>query len=82
MENQNQVVLRDQPSGVAEWGGDRVELLKNTICKGASDGELGLFLEVVKRTGLDPFHRTDSRRETRLNAKWPMGRSHDSHGRH
>ncbi len=34
---------------------DQVELLKATICKGASDNELALFLEVCKAKRLDPF---------------------------
>lgn len=33
----------------------KVELLKNTICKGSSDEEFKLFLHACQRTGLDPF---------------------------
>lgn len=32
-----------------------VNVIKQTVCKGASDAQLSMFLEVCKRTGLDPF---------------------------
>lgn len=39
----------------ASWGADKLALLKETVAKGTTDNEFGLFVEIAKRTGLDPF---------------------------
>lgn len=47
--------IAEFPLMKSKWSRDQIELVKRTICKGASDDQMMLFEYVCTRTGLDPF---------------------------
>jgi phage recombination protein Bet len=49
------VALHQSKVVAIDFSEDKIQLLKNTVCKGATNDELQLFLHVCSRTGLDPF---------------------------
>ncbi len=50
----NELVVRGN-SAPATFSAEDVQVIKDSICKGATDAELKYFLSVCQRTGLDPF---------------------------
>lgn len=41
----------------AQFSDDQIDLIKRTVCRGASDDELKMFLYQARRAGLDPLSR-------------------------
>lgn len=52
-----EIVKQETNAPSLNWSQSQVQLLKDTVCKGATDDQLKLFIYVSQRTSLDPFAR-------------------------
>jgi len=73
----NTVALRPNTLPTTRFNPDQIDLIKRTICKGATDDELRLFLYQADKTGLDPLARQiySVERRERRDDKWVTVRS-------
>jgi phage recombination protein Bet len=53
---ENAMVVSDGV-GVRKFDPEEVQLVKDTICRGATDAELRLFIRICEHSGLDPFRK-------------------------
>ena len=53
MTKKNVPVVQEGPT----WTDEQVQLIKDTVCKGATDDEFMLFMYACKKTRLDPLMR-------------------------
>lgn len=56
-ESKKMVVVSQQSAMQLAFTEDQKKLIKDTICRGASDDELKLFMYTAQKTGLDPLAR-------------------------
>jgi phage recombination protein Bet len=53
----NELTVQNESQAVVMFDDSKIELIKRTIAKGATDDELQMFIAQAQRTGLDPFSR-------------------------
>ncbi len=69
----NELVVK-QDLGRFDWTPEQIQLLKNTVCKNATDAEFKVFCYAVKRSALDPFMKQIHcvKRYNKTENRWDM----------
>lgn len=49
------LAVREENTNMMNFDRHKLDLLKETLCKGSTDQEFQLFINICQRTGLDPF---------------------------
>lgn len=73
----NAVAVRQETNIVSRFSPEQADLIKRTICKGATDDELRMFMYQAEKTGLDPLARQiySIERKEQRNGQWVSVRS-------
>lgn len=49
------LAVTNHVASLQEWSQEQVDLIKNTVAKGATNDELAMFVGIARKYGLDPF---------------------------
>src|SRR5688572_17687791 len=57
MTEKHHAMVRSHDTALGVWDEAQISVLRETYAKGLTEAEFGLYAQVCRRTGLDPFRR-------------------------